>query len=186
MSASSANTLAKQLLSLPITLNEGKVHLWLTYRDLKPVSTFQLSGKKSEDKKVFDWLARAGLHYIPDLKGNHVYFASKDVELAEKAKEIMWKQNHKNQVAKGKLFGYPAKASELIAKFWKEPKSEIMTRRVQLLARGYPGYYRYAAYMLRKGYESEDGEVAKKWARIIRQEIPELAKAYEQDVKKAT
>jgi len=168
--------LAQQLPSLPLEL-ESKIHLWLAYRGLKPVSTIHLEKNSKMTPKLEVWLREAKLHHAPDQTSPRLFFVSQDKAKAQRAAAIMWSETPADLKEKGILFGYPKAAVAAFAKG--QPLKG-------LLPRNWDKYWAaYVRYAVRPGHELEDSRVAKTWADTIRADLPAIAKKYEHTLSQA-
>ena len=178
MDQSQLLNLSKKLLSLTITL-EGKVHLWLTYKGLKPVSTVQFkTSENSIDQNNFtEWLEDAGLTYSPDLKSSEFVFVSKEIELAKRAAKLMWSENEEDLIEKGRIFGYPMAA---VKGYASKEKMSVITPKT------FPMYWAaYVRYLVREENIDEDCETGKLWADVVRSDNSELASLFEEEMARA-
>lgn len=167
--ASTFKPLSSSLLYLPLNI-QSRVELWLTFKSLKPVSAISFRNP-SKTARVFSWLDRANIKYTLDTKRPEIAYVSKDISLAREAMRIMWSKKLVDEIKKGELFGYPKKATKAYAS--REPMSTITPQ-------SFPNYwFAYMRYSVRESYETEDSQVAKKWADCIRKDIPTLAAWFE-------
>ena len=166
-------------------LTLSRIEFWLTYRGIKLASTTPLRNKfttkNAATKRIVKWLEDADLYYVIDKKHKDMIHISKDKALAEKMAKIQWSEDPKDIIFRGNKYGFPINAVKAFAKdlismgdYW-EIRERIMK---------YP-YWHYARYRVRSGHEFEDLQVAKKWATIIRKEVPKLAKWFEKDMEGA-
>lgn len=154
--------------------------MWLTYKDLKPVSTTQLRDPKGNHEKIFMWLKDAGLYYLLDEKEKDFIYLSKDAALATRASKIMWSRKPADEIEKGSLFGYP----ELATKSFVE-QGGINAPTPDDPEKFLYYWWPYARYIKRVGHFKEDTIIAKKWADTIRKDTPKLAEWFENEIKKA-
>lgn len=194
--ASWNHELGSRVLRLPIS-PLGKVELWLTYRQLKPVSSITLNSDSTNSlqdpktKEIIKWISDAGLQFFPDPKVERILHVSRSLRLAKVAARIARSNTYEDTLTKGKIFGYPVKAGEVFAVQFpliaeKKPIPGGIKFVVQVKDRELLSHYwwPYARYSVRRGYVYEDSLVAKKWADVVRREVPKLAKFYEESMEK--
>ena len=138
------NNLANRLLYLPLDIHE-KVLLWLTYKELKPVSeitaerrgniksllkkgirkasTYQFDSPNS--LRIRGWIKDAGLVISFEEKYGSAWHISKDKKLANESVESLQKYDYNSEVKSGKLFGFPIESVKTYAKNRGKPYEEI-------------------------------------------------------------
>ncbi len=165
----SDKNLSSRLLYLPLSL-EGRVQLWLAFKNLKPVSTVMFKHDLKQpfkNKRMLKWLHDANMVLIPDSKSKSFGYVSHDVSLAQRASKIMWSEKRDDNIEKGKLFGYPPVATIAFA-------DEKPVR--ALIPSNFPHYWAsYTRYVVREEYAMEDSLKGKEWGDVIRKEVPKLA-----------
>ena len=181
---------ASRLLYLPVS-KEGRVELWLTLRDQKPVSAIRLrkcfDGQTKGIKRLLKWLSDTRLEYVVDPKNNTVLHISKNKNLAKRTAIILWSEKKKHIIEKGTLFGYPKNVTKIYASFIDEkkwPGKSGALRVITKKSKNFPHYWApYIRYVLRSAHAFQDSLIAKKWADIIRKEVPKLGYWYENELK---
>lgn len=182
------NDLKERLLNLDL-ISPGKMELWLTYKKAKQVSSIATKGSHPNLEGIYQWITDAGMKY----KANTTY-ASKETpaiivsynpEFIKEIDERMKEHTKENTLRNGELYGYPREATEQILNFWQNTDPVMKSGR-KLALEGFGDEFLYAGYMLRVGHEKEDVKPALKWAKIIREDIPELAKEFEKEVREAS
>jgi hypothetical protein len=165
----------KELIQLEVTI-EGKVHLWLTFKGLKKVSTVQFlpDTKPSGIENVFIWINSNGLFYAKDHKSSSFIFVSKEKKLAERAAVIMWSEEEKDILEKGDLFGYPKEAARAFS---------LKENLAVVTPHNYKEYWApYVRYLVREGNVDSDSMIAKEWADEVRSGVPNLADIFEREI----
>lgn len=84
----------------------------------------------------------------------------------------------------GILYGFPKEAVEEYVKAWSDPKvkslPDNLEKAIEFHKRHKGEYWEsYVSYIIRKGHDEEDTQVAKRWADCVRNEFPELALKFE-------
>lgn len=196
--------LAGRILYLPLDIHE-KVLLWLAYKGFKPVSeitverrgnVFALAKKGIRRESTYDynspkikrirkWLHDAGMYKAIESKFNtswHVGLNKDDVILSAK---ILRRLDYDNEYKSGVLLGYPKESAKGYA------QNRIAKSEGDKIPMVWPGdkfndpylkdkyYTPYVFYAIRKDSVVEDSKIAQKWADIIRQDVPVLAKWFE-------
>ena len=165
---------------LPVSIL-SRVELWLTYRGLKNASSIQLRQKFSKNssatKRVMKWITEAGLFFEIDAKNKELLHVAKSQELVQKMKVLHWSENKKDIVFRGIQYGFPKEAVHSFSK----DHTTVNTFTCQDVTK-FP-WKPYVRYMVRIGHEREDSLVAKKWAEVIRYDVPVLADWFEQKLK---
>lgn len=188
--------LSKRLLNLPIDLQE-KVLLWLTYKGLKPVSEINaikreladgdLNAIKDCKNEVRKWIEDAGLEYSFDSKYPDSWHVGRDKSEIDLSLSTLRIFDFENQYKTGILLGYPESSAKAYAK---NRVLKLTDRPVPIIWPGNFLYHQetknkyftpYIFYALSIENLENDLNVAKKWADVIRSDIPELANIYEKN-----
>ena len=199
------NNLANRLLYLPLDIHE-KVLLWLTYKELKPVSeitaesrgniksllkkgirkasTYQFDSPNS--LRIRGWIKDAGLVISFEEKYGSAWHISKDKKLANESVESLQKYDYNSEVKSGKLFGFPIESVKTYAKNRGKPYEEIQKIMVGTGDSRYENEFLkdkyftpYIFYNIPKNRVEQDSQIAKKWADTIRKDVPKLAQWFE-------
>lgn len=175
--------LSNRLLYLSM-MAQSKVELWLVHRDKKKACSISLrnnfSTETAKSKRIENWIKDAGLHYVVDKENKNLLHISKDPDLSQKMNDLQWSQKPSDIIFRGKQYNYPEKAVEAFAK-----NIESMSDYIEVRERikKFP-YWHYARYRVRVRHEKDDLQVAKKWADLIRKEVPKLAKWFEDSMER--
>lgn len=205
---SNQKSLASRLLYLPLDTTE-KVFLWLTYKNLKPVSEvtavkrnkallhrlmcdkeFRKSYKNPynfnsrNSKRIRKWIRDAGMVVLT--KGIEWHVGREKEKVIESLKTIR-KFDYQNEIKSGSLFGFPeasvkAYAHNRIAK--KEDQISMIMIGKERFSNDFlkDKYYApYVLYGIPENLVAKESQIAKKWADTIRQDVPLLAKWFEKE-----
>ena len=185
------------LLGLPIGYL-SKIGLYLVIVGQKPAcEVFANEPIKNESGKIKHFLKREGLFFrsipIYDTKderaGNRLYLVSRSPLLAQQLKAIWiakkWgtRQQH---LKHGLLVGFPKKAVETYTRTVgdKEEFAKMMLSNKEAHQKfRKESWGTYLTYIVRRGYEKEDAETARRWAETVQNGFPELAHEFETWVK---
>lgn len=194
-------SLAKRLLYLPIDVGE-KVLLWLTYRDLKPISEITVQRRNfskirrgiktifDEDhpniKRIKKWIKDAGLFKVNEPEYKSAWHVGKDKSKVEISAKIIRQFDFESEVRTGTLFGFPKASVRAYAENRNKSDDEIeniMTGTGDLLYKDpylKDKYFTpYIFYNMPKSKVIEESQVARNWADTIRKDIPKLADWFE-------
>lgn len=167
-------------LSLPLW---DRVSLWLTYRRLKPVSivvtnttTYPASRRKID--RILSWIKGAGLKYEWDPLDTkqRCLLVSSDPTVLKSIVAMKSPLSADDHYKLGIFLGYPEKAVRAFS--YSHPDETISPIENDSPVKNRPESL-YAEYTVRRGSESEDVEVAKRWLKMIRKDVPRLAKWFE-------
>lgn len=193
--------LARRLLYLPVDLGE-KVLMWLTYKELKPVSEITVikrnlsklrKGIRTNDydfnspksKRIRKWLKDAGLFRVSESKYPGSWHIGKNLSEVKLSVKVIRKFDYENEILSGKIFGFPPGSVVAYAinrsLEASDPKHPVLWpgdrfQNPYLKDKYFTPYIRYA---LDANRIKEDSEIAKIWADTIRKDVPTLAKWYE-------
>lgn len=151
-------------------------------------STYDFNSQKS--KRIRKWIHDAGLYAIPESKGDISWHVGKDKEKTKLSAKIIRKFDYENELKSGLLFGFP-KAS--VKAYALERIRKGGERQIPMI---WPGdkddnpylkdkyFTPYVLFAIRKDKVEKDSMIAKRWADTIRQDLPKLAKWFENRAKK--
>ena len=167
---------------MPLNVQE-RIQLWLTHRGLKKATLITLE-KNKQNQRIFKWLHDTSLEWV---QKRERIFVSKNKLIANQLSNIWNKNNQESEYQKGILLGYPTKPSQAFAKYADNKyRGKYL---VNIIDPNFPKsvipYYPYIFFIVRKGKEKVDSVIAKRWAKVIRADIPKLAKWYEKEIKSA-
>ncbi len=177
--------LANRLLYLSLDL-DSKVCLWLTYRDIKPVSAILIKDKNElQFRKIIKWFEDAGLYHSIESDCRNCFHVSRHKEKAELSSRVLHLFDYDNEYLSGTLFGFPKDAAKAYAEN-RDKKSQVdktlMLSGNEKDVHPYLSDKYYAPYILyavRSNHIEDDSQSAKLWADTIRKEVPVLAEKFE-------
>ncbi len=177
--------LASSLDNLPIEV--GKIQLWLVYRGLKPMATidldFDLGTDPSKQLLFSAWLKKAQLKFRVSQRFNNTIHVSRDVKNLDLNFKYELLEDQRSHLIRGKLYGIPQKAAKVYAEVISQRNFAfphpllIHAPMVEELFDKY--WYPYIEYLLRREDPYQDSLIAKRWADLAREEIPQVAATYE-------
>lgn len=183
-------SLAKELEVLPLEV--GKVNLWLVFRNAKPMASivlnFNWGEDKNKEKQILSWFEKTNVLFNVSQKFSNTLHISKRKKALDLNKKYEMRDDFKGHYLRGLLYGFPRKAAEVYSReiLKIEPiKSEKLTFAFDSPDLKNKYWLFYNEYFLRKNFESIDSVVAKKWADLVRKEIPVVAEQFEVDAKQA-
>lgn len=184
----------KEFQKLPIST--GLVLLWLVYRDIKPMATLSTDFDWSEsseadinktnleqETQLTKALDRMGIFYSLSKRFANTIHVSKDKKILAENEKMELLDTQDAHFKRGVFYGFGEElssvyASEVIKPGEMFPNDKLIhATMVPELVDQY--WYPYIEYLVRRGHEMEDSMIAKRWAEIIRKELPQLAKEYE-------
>ena len=178
--------LAKDLLAFDFLSNQSKVELWLTYKDIKPVSAVALThGNNNSDEaenKLRDWIVAAGLIIEKDNNSQN-YFVSKKQDLIDEIKPIVFGNTKEDILKKSRLYGYPESTVLAAYRNFTDDKEglPIGVALTKEDSEKIP-WWIYVRYIVRVDHKKEDSMVAKIWREVIKADLPELDKEFEKEI----
>ena len=197
----SESNLAIRLLYLPLDLNE-KVLLWLSYRELKPVSALTTTRRNLPElrqekirspysvsshriKRVKKWIRSAGLFHATEPKNPSSWHVGKNKDKVALSAKIIYRLDYQSEVQSGLLFGYPEMSVKAYAR---NQVAKLGETQIPIVWPGHKFFHpflkdkyytAYLSYAIRSNRIKEDSRTAKLWADTIRSEVPILAGWYE-------
>ena len=167
--------LAKQLAGFDFLTEQSKIELWLCAKDLKPVSAFP-----AEDNDNFlQWLDKIGL-FFEKAKETNLYIASKNKLWIQELLPILFSNTKEDIEKKCELYGYPKETALAVYRNFAKDKDGLPVgvgvRKGNSLG---ITWWPYVRYVVRQGYEYEDSLIAKKWSMVIKRDLPEIGKRFE-------
>lgn len=186
--------LASRLLYLPLDLHE-KVLLWLAYKGLKPVSEITVKRRHKDNKhssaeRINKWIKDANLYKTPETPGSISWHVGKNKDKVRQSAKIIRKFDIKNEYQSGLLFGYPKHSAKAYAinrnlKLGQNHIKVILPGSTFVIAEIRNKFYApYIFYGISEEYAKKDILVAKRWAECIKNDVPVLAKWFENNAQK--
>lgn len=192
------NVIKDRLLKLPLDPGE-KVLLWLTFIGQKPVSDIhvlirdkeklrkgEFTSKNSDIEsnlvEIKTWITDAGLIYEIEKEHPTAWRVGKDKTQIIKSIDYLHNSNKDKQIELGLIFGYPKNSVEAYVNNQETTYEQFI--QIMIPPRGIEGenseyFWPYAIFAISKSHQDEGVKLAKLWADIIRNDLPELAKLYE-------
>ncbi len=168
--------LKKDLMRFSFLSAQSRIELWLTYKDLKPVSAFPAR----EDGDFVEWLQRTNIFYekVPD---SDLFAVSKEKERIQELLPIAFGNKKEEIEKKCVLYGYPAETALATYRNFAEQKDGLPVG-VAVKKDNVFGitWWPYVRYVVREGHEHEDSLVAKRWSEEIKRDLPELDREFEE------
>lgn len=152
----------------------------------EPVSDSDSNGQKI--RRIRKWVKDASLFIATESKNDTSWHIGKEKDKVTLSEKILHRFDYDNEYKSGILLGYPEESVKAYAHNRVLKLGENQTPMV------WPGmkffdpflkdkyYTQYLFYALRADRVKTDSQVAKKWADIIRKEVPTLAKWFEKSI----